>query len=132
MEGSSVCGNSFCFKVVFFEGGCFPCSSIGLFSYERILRDVGAYEVSMSTVRSVSGLAVDVLKLTPFCTVNHCPFLDVFELVHMQKSIRWDYYLCTISFRFRRSARTFSPDLRVPVKPISCRSSCVTSFIESA
>lgn len=29
----------------------------------------------MSTVRSVSGLAVDVLKLEPFPTVNHWPFL---------------------------------------------------------
>lgn len=35
-----------------------------------------AYVVSISIVRSVSGFAVDVLKLGPFCTVNHCPFLN--------------------------------------------------------
>jgi len=29
----------------------------------------------MSAVRSVSGLAMDVLKFDPLCTVNHCPFL---------------------------------------------------------
>ena len=33
------------------------------------------YVVSISTVRSVSGFAADVLKLGPLCTVNHCPFL---------------------------------------------------------
>lgn len=33
------------------------------------------YDVSMSAVRSVSGLAVDVLKLAPFLTVNHWLFL---------------------------------------------------------
>ena len=33
------------------------------------------HDVNMSTVRSVSGLAVDVLKLGPLCTVNHCIFL---------------------------------------------------------
>ena len=31
----------------------------------------------MSAVRSVSGLAIDVLKLDPLCTVNHCPFLCI-------------------------------------------------------
>lgn len=35
-----------------------------------------AYEVSISTVRSVSGFAMDVLKLGPLCTVNHCDFLN--------------------------------------------------------
>ena len=34
------------------------------------------HDVNMSTVRSVSGFAVDVLKLGPLCTVNHCVFLD--------------------------------------------------------
>ena len=34
-----------------------------------------AYDVSMSTVRSVSGLASLVLNSGPFVTVNHCPFL---------------------------------------------------------
>ena len=29
----------------------------------------------ISAVRSVSGLAMDVLKFDPLCTVNHCPFL---------------------------------------------------------
>ena len=29
----------------------------------------------MSAVRSVSGLAIEVLKFDPLCTVNHCPFL---------------------------------------------------------
>ena len=33
------------------------------------------HDVNMSTVRSVSGFAVDVLKLGPLCTVNHCTFL---------------------------------------------------------
>ena len=33
------------------------------------------YEVSMSTVKSVSGLVVDMLKLEPLLTVNHWPFL---------------------------------------------------------
>lgn len=34
------------------------------------------HEVNMSTVRSVSGFAVDVLKLGPLCTVNHWTFLE--------------------------------------------------------
>ena len=29
----------------------------------------------ISAVRSVSGLAIEVLKFDPLCTVNHCPFL---------------------------------------------------------
>ena len=29
----------------------------------------------ISAVRSVSGLAIDVLKFDPLFTVNHCPFL---------------------------------------------------------
>ena len=33
------------------------------------------YEVNISTVRSVSGFAVEVLKLGPLLTVNHWPFL---------------------------------------------------------
>lgn len=34
------------------------------------------YEVNISTVRSVSGFSIDVLKFGPFSTENHCPFLD--------------------------------------------------------
>ena len=50
------------------------------------------HEVNISTVRSVSGLAVDVLKLAPLLTVNHWPFLicdvifnEMFFLIEKKK-----------------------------------------------
>lgn len=40
------------------------------------------HDVNISTVKSVSGFAVEVLKLEPFLTVNHWPFL-VRSLAHI-------------------------------------------------
>ena len=85
------------------------------------------YEVNMSTVRSVSGLLVDVLKLGPLSTVNHWPFLPNWwgcwsnntNNIH-----RWE-----ISLRLRRSARIFSPASSIPVEAISCMSFLVVSDI---
>ena len=34
------------------------------------------YEAIISAVKSVSGFAIEVLKLGPLFTVNHCPFLQ--------------------------------------------------------
>lgn len=47
-----------------------------LYNMEWISREVGkgkrrTHDVSISTVRSVSGFAVEVLKFGPFWTVNH-------------------------------------------------------------
>lgn len=64
------------FEVVFLEDRRFPCTTV--VDQSSVLRGNGksAYEVIISTVRSVSGFAMDVLKLGPLCTVNHCPFLN--------------------------------------------------------
>ena len=45
------------------------------FNFTTNIDEVFPYLVSMSTVRSVSGFAMEVLKLEPFETVNHWPFL---------------------------------------------------------
>lgn len=85
----------------------------------------------MSTVRSVSGFAVDVLKLGPLYTMNHCPFL-----IHSSELNSWKMgmgaYFCAMSFRFRRSASAFSPAFNVPVESTSRISFCVVSSIEAA
>ena len=71
----------------------------------------------MSTVKSVSGLAVDVLKLEPLCTVNHCPFLSVGQYDETG-SVDCAHFF-SIRLRFLRSASTGSPALDVPVDSTS-------------
>lgn len=78
MESASIGEYSFCFKVVLFESGSFPSTAAR--AEKRLdettrMRNESMYDVSISTVRSVSGFAVDVLKFGPLFTVNHCPFL---------------------------------------------------------
>lgn len=86
----------------------------------------------MSTVKSVSGFAVEVLKLVPFLTENHWPFLvRYFRFSYCRTWFRTSY-LCTINFRFLRSARTFSPALSAPVDEISFKSTWVSSWIATA
>ena len=42
---------------------------------KRPLESGSTDDAIISAVRSVSGLAIEVLKFDPLCTVNHCPFL---------------------------------------------------------
>lgn len=84
----------------------------------------------MSAVRSVSGLAIEVLKFDPFRTVNHCPFLCGLATYVRKKSQNGCAYFWVINFRFLRSAKAFSPAWSVPVESTSRSSNCVLSSIE--
>ena len=54
------------------------------FNFTTNIDEVFPYLVSMSTVRSVSGFAMEVLKLDPFETVNHWPFLMEHKQVNLE------------------------------------------------
>ena len=54
------------------------------FNFTTNIDEVFPYLVSMSTVRSVSGFAMEVLKLEPFETVNHWPFLMERKQVYLE------------------------------------------------
>lgn len=62
-------------EVVLLVRGCLPRVTAIVMIYRHTLRMMGAYLVSISIVRSVSGFDIDVLKADPFLTVNHWPFL---------------------------------------------------------
>jgi hypothetical protein len=73
VKRSSISLSTLGVKVVFFEGGCLPGSPEKIQMEQSKNRD--AYDVNISTVKSVSGLAVEVLNSDPLRTVNHWPFL---------------------------------------------------------
>lgn len=78
MEGATVHRLPLRVKVVLLEGRGLPGSTLwlsGINEYKTGTQKA-TYDVNISVVRSVSGLATDVLKFGPFCTVNHCPFLE--------------------------------------------------------
>lgn len=77
-------------------------------------------DTSMSAVRSVSSFSIEVLKFGPFVTVNHCPFL--FNVINVKVCVCFPLHrahFCAISLRFRRAARSFSPDFSEPVESTS-------------
>lgn len=59
--------------------------------------------MSISTVRSVSGFAMDVLKLGPLCTENHCPFLSDREITRYTVCHRVDKVRVPLSDEFTLS-----------------------------
>ena len=76
------CGwDPFCFEVVLFVGRIFPRSA----DHSEWALEVGENnqrmrctdDTSISTVKSVSGLTMEVLNLGPLWTVNHWPFLYI-------------------------------------------------------
>ena len=72
MECTAIRIYAFCFEIVLFELCCFPGTTIqDRIQWEGKKGRRHAYDVSISTVRSVSGFAVEVLKFGPFRTVNH-------------------------------------------------------------
>jgi hypothetical protein len=79
MQRSAVRWNTFSFEIILLECRCLPSTSeiAAVNMYTIYDREMETHDVNMSTVRSVSGFAVDVLKLGPLFTVNHCIFLEV-------------------------------------------------------
>jgi hypothetical protein len=119
VESTAIRIYTLCFKVVLFEMCRFPGPTIedrlsGKFREGR----KGTNDVNISTVRSVSGFAVEVLKFGPLWTVNHWPFLQESQKRSKKRELKVPNFWMA-SFRFLRSARLFSPVDRVPVDSIS-------------
>lgn len=80
MQYPACCWDPFCFEIVIFVSRSFPRSAdhsgcaleVGENNQRRCTDDT-----SISAVKSVSGLAVEVLNLGPLWTVNHWPFLYI-------------------------------------------------------